>query len=183
MSTMAKTLKERLRLHGRDAFGQFFLAVFSLIVLLTPLSGYLESPALWVLSDFAAAVFIMMILMAKNDWFGKIYATIMFVCIVVLCLYLLIEGIVIASALFVAWCWRSYASIKQGHSRALGEIIRSTCAIMVAGIPTMIVFSWSGPELAIIGTLSILFFMANGGLYLYPPGEWLVDTEGSSRDQ
>lgn len=174
---MSETLKERFSARGQDAFGQFFLAAFSLIVLLTPLSGYIGSPALWVIADFSAAVFVVMILMGKDDWFGRIYAISMFAGMTIISLYMFADGIVVAPVLFALWCWRSYTTVIKGHSRAMDEAIRSTCAVMVAGIPAMIVYSWSDSEPVIVATISVPFFVANGWLYLYPPSEWLVEIE------
>lgn len=173
---MPNTLKERFRTCGYDAFGQFFLAVFSLIVIFTPLSEFLETPALWVASDVIAAIFILFILLSRDDWFVRMYTFFLFPACGLMALYMFFDGIIVAPVLFFIWCKRSYDSVKKGHSRAMGELVRSTLSIMAAGIPAAMAYAWTDSAAVTTGTLCILFFATNGWLYLYPPGEWLVDT-------
>jgi len=164
---------ERLVRRGRQAGTEVLTAVLALLVCLTPLRGQLTGPAYWVLADAGAAVLVFAALLGRDGVFGRLYAVALFGGLALLSVWLVLDGMVLLPALLVAYSIRALLFAVRGGAEPKELVERVIVALMVAGVPGLVAYSWLQASVVPEAVFSAIFFLCSAWLYLYPFAEWV----------
>jgi hypothetical protein len=128
------------------------------------------NPALWGLADLVIATLVGMILICRDDLFGRIMARTLWVCMAIVLVFPVLDGYWAVAVLFVLLAWRAHRLARTPEA-GTRQVTRAYLAAMLAGIPTLIAYAWGAGEIA-VGVLFAVFFFALSAVFrLRPPLE------------
>lgn len=165
--------KQRFTSNRIAACGDVFLAVFSLVVLFSSLRHYFESPALWVLANVVSATFIFMMVIGREGTIPGILIAFLFVCMGIITVYMLFDGIYIAPLLMAIFTFDAWKQCRAGTKTPMDEVISVFYAVMAAGVPALAVNAWSNSSKPAEAIMAFVFYIALAWFSLYPPREWV----------
>ncbi|OGV61035.1 MAG: hypothetical protein A2498_14370 [Lentisphaerae bacterium RIFOXYC12_FULL_60_16] len=171
---MNKGFRRRLKEQMQYAGFECGTALLALLACVSPLRNHVDPPAYWVLAEVSSAILILLLLVGKEDFGGRLYATVVLGGLAFLGLWLMVvEGEWLLPLLFILYSFRAWRLTIRTNARPMDEVVRVMAAIMLAGMPALIAYAWM-PQSIIPGTiLSTLFFLCSAWFFLYPPMEWI----------